>query len=249
MVLQPVTNGFACVAFFLLYLAYRYSYLYVFDCKPIKETAGQFFVKAIHFTFISAYVSIFIVALMYFFKTGDNAWFAAMGVLTIVLGLLVAAYHIYMYVWYEREMQMIPELLASKMNELSTIPLNDGAGALALPEKDEYYANAEQEKQLIPQGPRPLGPESKALALQMEDPGLEEEKQQMREIETMNAFFNPARLKDQMILWYPNDNYGIGRSQMLADYNAGYQSSVDNAFINEKYKIDENADVPPGEKK
>ena len=98
-------------------------------------------------------------------------------------------------------------------------------------------------------GPRPLGPESNALALQMEDPGLKEEKQQMREIETMNAFFNPARLKDQMILWYPNDNYGIGRSQMLADYNAGYQSSVDNAFINEKYKIDENADVPPGEKK
>ena len=249
MVLQPVTNGFACVAFFLLYLAYRYSYLYVFDCKPIKETAGQFFVKAIHFTFISAYVSIFVVALMYLFKTGDNASFAAMGVLTIVLGLLVAAYHIYMYVWYEREMQKIPELVASKTNELSSNPLNDGAGALVLPEKDEYYANAEQEKQLIPQGPRPLGPESKALALQMEDPGLEEEKQQMREIETMNAFFNPARLKDQMILWYPNDNYGIGRSQMLADYNAGYQSSVNNAFINEKYKIDENADVPPGEKK
>ena len=249
MMLQPVINGFASVTFFLLYLAYRYLFLYVYDCKPVKETGGQFFVKAIHYTFVAAYVSLIVVALMYFFNCDDTPWFAAMGVLTIVLGLLVAAYHIYMYVWYEREMQMIPELLASKMNELSTIPLNDGAGALALPEKDEYYANAEQEKQLIPQGPRPLGPESKALALQMEDPGLEEEKQQMREIETMNAFFNPARLKDQMILWYPNDNYGIGRSQMLADYNAGYQSSVDNAFINEKYKIDENADVPPGEKK
>jgi len=249
MMLQPVINGFASVTFFLLYLAYRYLFLYVYDCKPVKETAGQFFVKAIHYTFVAAYVSLIVVALMYFFNCDDTPWFAAMGVLTIVLGLLVAAYHIYMYVWYEREMQKIPELLASKTNELSSNPLNDGAGTLVLPEKDEYYANAEQEKQLIPQGPRPLGPESKALALQMEDPGLEEEKQQMREIETMNAFFNPARLKDQMILWYPNDNYGIGRSQMLADYSAGYQSSVDNAFINEKYKIDENADVPPGEKK
>ena len=50
-----------------------------------------------------------------------------------------------------------------------------------------------------------------------------------------------------LIQWYPNDNFGIGRSQMAADIDAGYQASVADAFINDKYKIDEKAEVPPGE--
>ena len=65
MMLQPVINGFASVAFFTYYLAHRYLFLYVFDVQPSTETAGAFFVKAIHYTFICAYLSCLLVALMY----------------------------------------------------------------------------------------------------------------------------------------------------------------------------------------
>ena len=63
----------------------------------------------------------------------------------------------------------------------------------------------------------------------------------------MNAFYHPSRTSMQQIMWYPNDNYGIGRSQALADQKAGYESTTEHAFLNEKSKIDEDANAPPGQ--
>ena len=250
MMLQPVINGFASVAFFTYYLAHRYLFLYVFDVQPSTETAGAFFVKAIHFTFICTYLSCLLVALMYLFNSKNNQSFIAMGVLTILLGVIVAVYHYYMTAWYKKEMAQIPDLLAQKEQDMSVVPFSDGkdgAMPVLLPDKNEYYSDAQPFSQDHGIAMKAMGSAPGAQTIQMEDPEEEQEKEQLREINTMNAFFNPARLKDQMIQWYPNDNFGIGRSQMAADIDAGYQASVADAFINDKYKIDEKAEVPPGE--
>lgn len=269
MMIQPVMSGFASVTFFTYYLVHRYMFLYVFDVKPATETAGEYFLHAIHYTLIATYLSALLVALMFLFNSGNTTWFVAMGVLTIVLGFLVGGYHIYMYIWYKREMAQIPDILARKEQEEGALTMTganaySGAGGApgaaatggaALPEKDAYYVDPEQQQQqqLMLNGgaPQPLSAGVRTgagEAIQIDDPADVQEKEKLREIQTMNAFFNPARLENQKVLWYPNDNYGIGRSQVAADYNAGYLSSVDEAFLNDKYKIDEDAKIPPGEK-
>lgn len=239
MILAPIMNGFASVTFFTLYLAYRYLFLYVFDCKPVNETAGLFFKKAINHTFVGLYVSLFVAALMYLFNSGANKNFIAFGVLTFVLFGLVVAYQVYLGMIWKRSMDEIPALLSQHAPMQQAV--TDAPNAPPLPEKDAYYADA-QSGPMVPQ--KSAAP---AHVLQVEDPQVTKEKEEMEEIKTMNAFYHPSRTSTQQIMWYPNDNFGIGRSQVLADQKAGYEATTSHAFLNEKYKIDEDANAPPGE--
>ncbi|CCV00554.1 unnamed protein product [Malassezia sympodialis ATCC 42132] len=242
MILAPIMNGFAAVTFFTLYLAYRYLFLYVFDCKPVNETAGLFFKKAINQTFVGLYVSLFVAALMYLFNSGANQNFIAMGVLTLVLLVLVIAYQVYLGMLWNKSMEEIPSILAQQGQQAPTQQaVTDAPDAPpALPEKDAYYADAQQ-------GAMVMQPSAPAHVLQVEPPQVSKEKDETEEIKTMNAFYHPSRTSMQQIMWYPNDNYGIGRSQALADQKAGYESTTEHAFLNEKSKIDEDANAPPGQ--
>ncbi|WFD18175.1 hypothetical protein MCAP1_000383 [Malassezia caprae] len=239
MILAPVMNGFASVTFFTLYLAYRYLFLYVFDCKPVNETAGLFFKKAINQTFVGLYVSLFVAALMYLFNSGANKNFIAMGVLTLVLLVLVIAYQVYLGFLWNKSMKEIPSILSQQAPMQQAVTDAPNAPP-ALPEKDAYYANAQQGA-LVQQQSAP------AHVLQVEDVQASKEKDQAEEIKVMNAFYHPSRTSTQQTMWYPNDNFGIGRSQALADQKAGYESTTEHAFLNEKYKIEEDAVSPPGE--
>ncbi|KAL4400225.1 phosphate metabolism protein 7 [Malassezia pachydermatis] len=234
MVLAPVMNGFASVTFFTYYLAYRYMFMYVYDCKPQNETAGLFFPRAISFTFVGIYVSTFVVALMYFFNSGANTAFVAMGVLTILLLVLIVGYHYFLMDSYGKLITALPLML----DQQAEMQHGGDVAPPALPEKDQYYAAADGT--MVPA-------RSQNHVLQMEDPSVDLEKKQIEEAKTINAFYHPSRLSEQMVLWYPNDNYGIGRSQVAADHGLGFESTTDKAFVNEKYKIDENAEVAPGE--
>ncbi|WFD25408.1 hypothetical protein MNAN1_000370 [Malassezia nana] len=240
MVLSPIMNGFASVTFFTCYLAYRYLFLYVFDCKPVNETGGLFFKKAIGQTFVGLYVSLVVVALMYLFNSGQNKNFIAMGVLTFVLLGLVVAYQVYLGYLWKKSMEEIPEILAQQAPEKEAVTNNVNAPP-SLPEKDVYYAKPQQGALVQRQNAAP------AHVLQVDDIQASMNEKELEEIKTMNAFYHPSRTSTQHIMWYPNDKFGIGRSQALADQKAGYESTTSHAFLNEKNKIDEDASAPPGE--
>lgn len=55
-VLQPIMNGLAFALFFLMYMLYKYLFLYQFDQPEAAETGGLFFPKAITQIFIGLYV-------------------------------------------------------------------------------------------------------------------------------------------------------------------------------------------------
>ena len=331
MVLQPIMNGFAAAAFFTYYLSNRYLFLYVYNCKPQTETVGMFFLKAISYTFVGAYVGTLVIALMYFFNSGSNNSFVAMGVLTIVLLALVAVYHYFLLDSLKKIDHALPARIMGHNNgepvRVGILGLGDpafrrdvttpeGSGALpmetsilgkiltgpnpdimsnfrkkphteeplavagstdktvdqtvgqtedpystpmeydsstgqlvsgpsALPEKDAYYANT-------------LGAENVPMknmaqgygetAVQMEDPAaLEAKAQAERQQQTDSAFYNPARKSVPLTLWYPDDNFGIGRAEAVADQSAGFQATTEHAWLNAKGKVEEDAYVPPGE--
>ncbi|WFD29487.1 hypothetical protein MSPP1_000496 [Malassezia sp. CBS 17886] len=237
MILAPIMNGFASVTFFFYYLAFRYLFIYVYDVKPQQETAGMFFPKAINFTFCGLYLSTFIVALMYFFNAGSNSSFVAFGVLTILLLILTAAYHYFLADSYGGLLNTLPlDLALTETQSEKTAPSSAAAQPRtpALPEKDAYYMDAQ-------------GTMAASHVVQVDHPDEIAYKEREEHEKLMNAFYNPSRKTKQLVLWYPNDQYGIGRAEVASDYSAGYQATVTHAGLNEKGKVVEDASIPPGE--
>lgn len=250
MVLAPVMNGFASVTFITTYIASRYLLLYVFETKRQDETAGLFFPIAINFTFVGLYVSTAVVALMYLFSSGTHpSTFVPMGVLTFVLLALMIGYHVFLRDMYGNLINSYPLMLDEQagpngVNGQALPGTNDATGQVAsnLPEKEAYYTQPQQQVQPYNQAVQPVN-----HVLQIDDPSIDQEKKQLEEAKTINAFYHPSRTSEMMTLWYPGDSYGIGRSQVVADYQSGFESTTQNAFLNDKYKVDENAHLPPGE--
>ncbi|WFD37133.1 uncharacterized protein MJAP1_000075 [Malassezia japonica] len=239
MILAPVMNGFAALGMFCLYMAYRYQFLYVYDFKPQNETGGLYFPKAISFTFAGIYLGTLLVAAMYLFNTGSNPTaFIPFGVLTVLLLVIIFAYHYFLMNSYGPLLNSLPLDLslknsteqASNVQALQAQPQQP-----ALPEKDAYYVN----------NSAPAIPSSHVV--QMEDPHQTAIKSKSEHDSKMNAFYHPARTSKQLVLWYPNDNFGIGRSNVAADYNAGYEATTEQAWITEKGKVDEDSEFAPGE--
>ncbi|WFD33551.1 hypothetical protein MCUN1_000364 [Malassezia cuniculi] len=273
MVLAPIINGWATVTIFAFYMLYRYMFLYVFDCKPANETAGMFFPKAVNFTLAGLYLAEFVVALMYFFNTGSNKTFVAYGVLTIVLIVLVIAFHVYLRIAFYSKLNK----LAISDTPSASKPEANGAYGSGL---DQAYPQ-QQQQVAYSQKPGYIKPEhaaqsDKNAVIASSQPGAYyvnrngqvvptqtslniEEKPHVPlkgasaaagasdEDSAENLFKHPARKSGQMTLWYPNDKLGIGRSQTAADDKAGLSSTVEHATITEKGAIEENATSPPGE--
>ena len=270
MILGPVVNGFAAVTMFLLYLAYRYQFLFVFDCKPQYETAGLFFPKAIDWTFGGLYLGTLIVALMYFFNTGSNKNYIAFGVLTIVLVAIIVAYHLFLKFVYGPKIRapqldvtndgekMDPNAMAMQplppkqplqpepyqqqpYQQQPLQPSQPYQQQTLLPEKDAYYANGQGSA--MP--PAQMGGQSHVV--QMEDPHQAAMRSRAEHDEKLNSFHHPARTSKQLVLWYPNDRWGIGRSEAAQDYQAGYEATTEHASLNEKGKVVEDSMYAPGE--
>lgn len=241
MILSPVVNGFAAVAVFLLYLAYRYQFLYVYDCKPQNETAGLFFPKAINCTFAGLYLGTLLVAAMYLFNTGANQSYIAFGVLTVLLLVIIAFYHYFLANSYGPLNQCLPldlALQSRKEDEKSGqgMPMQMSQQQTgALPEKDAYYIN--DQGSVVPS----------SHIVQMEDPHQSAIRSRAEQEEKLNAFYHPSRTSKQLVHWYPDDKMGIGRAEVAQDHGAGYNATTENAWIKEKGKVDEDAETAPGE--
>ncbi|WFD00643.1 hypothetical protein MYAM1_003394 [Malassezia yamatoensis] len=263
MILAPVVNGFAAVSIFLLYLAYRYLFLFVYDCKPQTETAGLFFPRAINWTFAGLYLGTLLVALTYFFNSGANTSYIAFGVLTIVLLAVILAYHLFLMNSYGPLLQSVPldltmqyqgdaqnekssynnsnQLVSGNSYESRPEPLQQQQpNSTLLPEKDAYYINDVGSNSY-----------SHSHVVQMNDSYSQQANskrgQQSSNDEHLNAFYNPARTSKQLTLWYPNDRLGIGRSEVAQDQRAGYSSTTQHAGLTEKGSVEEDATFAPGE--
>ncbi|WFC96732.1 hypothetical protein MBRA1_003394 [Malassezia brasiliensis] len=239
MLLAPIVNGFAAVAMCLLYLAYRYLFLYVYDCKPENETAGLFFPTAINFTFAGLYLGTLLVATMYLFNVGANTSYIAFGVLTVLLLVLIMAYHYFLVNSYGPLLQSVPlDLTMRYGQDAASAPHAAEQVSPLLPEKDAYYVNG-------PSAVQPMPPASHVL--QMEDAHQVAVRARAEQDARLSAFYNPARTSKQLVLWYPDDANGIGRSQVALDQQAGYAATTEHAGLNEKGKVVEDAHVPPGQ--
>ena len=207
---------------------------------------------------------------MYFFNTGSNKNYIAFGVLTIVLVAIIVAYHLFLKFVYGPKIRapqldvtndgekMDPNAMAMQplppkqplqpepyqqqpYQQQPLQPSQPYQQQTLLPEKDAYYANGQGSA--MP--PAQMGGQSHVV--QMEDPHQAAMRSRAEHDEKLNSFHHPARTSKQLVLWYPNDRWGIGRSEAAQDYQAGYEATTEHASLNEKGKVVEDSMYAPGE--
>jgi hypothetical protein len=72
-VISPMINGFAFATFFLLYMLYKYLFIWVNDHPPSSDTGGLFFPKAIQHVFVGLYVQHIFLCALFFLGTSKKA--------------------------------------------------------------------------------------------------------------------------------------------------------------------------------
>lgn len=86
-VISPIINGLAFALFFLLFMLYKYLFLYVYDQPASGDTGGLFFPKAITHVFVGLYVEQICLAALFFLAQKPDKTPSAIpeGALMIVL--------------------------------------------------------------------------------------------------------------------------------------------------------------------
>lgn len=114
-VLSPIINGLATVAFFLLFLAWKFLLTQVFDQPDESETGGQYFYLALSNIFIGLYIEQIALACLFFLNTPNAPKTSlAGGILMIVLFVVTALYQVLIHRSFHPISEYLPMSLATK---------------------------------------------------------------------------------------------------------------------------------------
>jgi calcium permeable stress-gated cation channel len=69
MIISPVINGIAFLAFFLFYMVWKYLFLWQLDQPASGDTGGLFFPKAIQHVFVGLYIQQICLAALFFLSS------------------------------------------------------------------------------------------------------------------------------------------------------------------------------------
>jgi hypothetical protein len=245
-VISPLVLGFASIALYLLYLAYRYNLLFVFDATI--DTKGLVYPRALQQTTTGAYIGM--ICLIGLF--GVNK---AVGPLILMVAflILVVLFHVTLNSAISPLIKYLPKSL--QVEEESLMALEDGQqnvkdGPFASTGDDVTGAGKESPhathkkpnpivKWLKPHvytdyhTLRRLAPRD--LAEIVYDPATER-----------NAYYHPAISSPTPLLWIPRDSMGISRQECRHSSKV-IPMTDDGASLNEKNKIvwDQESGRPP----
>ncbi|KAJ7590920.1 hypothetical protein C8J56DRAFT_546760 [Mycena floridula] len=227
-IISPVINGIACVTFVLLFLLYKYLFLWVMDQSPVTDTGGMFFPRAIQHIFVGLYVQQVVLCALFFLARNGSGKPSAVpeGALMVVLIIFTAAFQMIMSNSYDPLMHALPLTLADKMHVTEEVPVVDPVGA---------PSNAHGED-------LELAPVNSGTRLQ----GMEAE--HLKEEREGSGFAHPAIVANsQRTVWIPTDKLGWAAEEEQATREAGVHVVTGHgATLNDKgtVEVDEGPGIP-----
>lgn len=256
MLISPIINGFACFTFYLFYQAWKYAFTWQLDQSPASETGGLFFPKAVQHIFVGMYVQqVCLAALFFLARDGNNRPSAIpMGVLMILLIFLTV-----------RGVATAPVLDRSLryLQVCFNILIADSYGPLesALPlslAEKTYDANRndEDEENVAPEQSTKSGQDAASVehggikpapvdAKPKDEEAEEDEELHDFNIEGPKDFDHPASVAEQRAIWIPNDELGLGRTEVEDMQRRGIEGSLEKAEMDGEGKI-KITGPPPG---
>lgn len=267
MLISPIINGLAFVAFGLFYMVWKYLFLWQLDQPASGDTGGLFFPKAIQHTFVGLYIQQICLAALFFLAPGGKIE----GGLTIALIIITAFFHTILNNSYGPLIHSLPLTLAHKSYGMPHNGENDeeiggddgddfGGDEEASPVKE---SNGQQTiavtagKRLarpeddITSG-KPLPPSSSVLAEVQHNQGPGPSADYGASVpvegkrnEGPTDFNHPASVEPQRIVWLPQDPLGLGDIEARELNAKGVEASTENATMDPKGTVDIHGH-PPG---
>ncbi|CAO1626253.1 unnamed protein product [Sympodiomycopsis kandeliae] len=270
MILAPLINGFAFVAFVLFFFLYKYTATYVWDIKPENETAGLFFVKALNASLAGLYVSQLILTVLFFTAQYTNAAGQRTqssipeGVFMVILMVLTVAFHVILF----DSVGDLPTALPLTIVE----PAHGSNGS----DNGTMYNNgnmsAHEKQKLLGGGHSPDGNHTAApLSTSVDAHGKSSQNDpyaagvgaggarsagQVTAATAGNGnsgetdqdtFLHPALRDPQRTLWFARDKLGFSAEAVARAREHRLDATDEGADFNEKNKIQTDVYVPPGE--
>jgi hypothetical protein len=251
MMISPIINGIACIAFFFSFFVWKYLFLWQLDQPASGDTGGLFFPKAIQHIFVGLYIQQVCLAALFFLAPSGKV----MGILTVVLICLTALYHMIINNSYDPLLHSLPLTLAPRSYGMK------GEAQLHedLPgEDDDDFGGTEESSHQDGGKDKPknddenLLPPRTAEGIIQSNQGPEPSREYGASVpvegkrnEGPTDFNHPASVEPQRIIWIPNDPLGLGEIEAGALNAVGVESSTEHATMNNKGHVDIDG-VPPG---
>jgi hypothetical protein len=247
-IISPLVLGFATVGMGLLYVAYRYNMLYVYNTK--MDSKGAFYAKALEQLMVGVYLAQF--CLLGLFGIGIGSKLSAIGP-TVILVVLIAttiAFHVIVKMKLKPAITHLPleddstsaqeSPRSSETSLVSNLPSShnskqDRIGPLThsldAQDKEPFY------KKIFTPRQSTMAQISASLAPHFRHPAPAYTEQ-----EVLEAYLHPALCQQEPVVWLARDNAGISMTECgeLAEKVGKYGVEVtDNgAVMSEKGKVE-----------
>lgn len=218
-IIAPLVLGFATIGLYLIYLAYRYNLLYVFNANI--DTQGLVYPRALQQTTTGVYLAIICLIGLFAIKTAIGPL-----ILMIVYLIFIVLFHFSLNSAIDPLLMYLPKSLQAE--EESLLALEDGnTNGVSAADKKGLQATATDNSTDTDGKDLPEAPHKKPnFITKFLSPHVYTDYQTLRrlvprgfaEIEytpevERDAFYNPAVSSATPILWIPRDEMGVSRQE------------------------------------
>ena len=244
--------GFACIGFYLIYIAYRYNLLFVHNATI--DTKGLVYPKALQQTMVGIYLAeVCLIGLFGIKGAGGPV------VLEVLLLIGTVLFHSMLNSSLAPMMMFLPKSLAAEEEALLALEGNTTVNA-SFAEKGEHQARSETDGTVLhPDKETALDPKKKPSMLSgFLRPDLFSDYHTLRrlvpkdfshiqyapEVER-DAYFDPAIASQIPLLWIPRDPLGVSRQEVVHSSKV-IPMTDEGAVLSSKGKIEmDQTTLPP----
>lgn len=255
-IIAPLVLGFATIGMYLIYLAYRYNLLFVFNCDI--DTKGLVYPRALQQTTTGIYLSLICLIGLFGIKTAIGPL-----VLTVVFLIFIALFHISLNSAVDPLLKYLPKSM--EVEEESLLALEDGNpdSAHLANEKGTHVAAQQtitSNSETSNGRDLPAPPQKKPNFLtKWLFPHKYTDYHTLRRlvprgfaeivydpITERDAYYHPAISSQTPVLWIPRDEMGVSRQECKHSSKI-IPMTDEGAHFNEKNKLiwDQESGRPP----
>ncbi|KAI9784856.1 MAG: hypothetical protein M1816_000701 [Peltula sp. TS41687] len=253
--IAPLVLGFATVGLYLLYLAYRYNLLFVFNANI--DTKGVVYPQALRQTLVGVYLAEFCLIGLFSIK-------AAVGPIIIEVAALIftVLYHIWLHIAIGPLLSYLPKTLAAEEESLMAVENGHGP-ASDYDEKDGINSRngkaSDKAMRVLSDGPNSPAPHKKPnFLVKWLRPDKYCDYNTLRRLvprgyadlihysadKERDAYYHPAIASETPTLWIPKDEGGVSR-QEVRQTSGVIPITDEGAHLDEKNKIVTNQEEKP----
>lgn len=253
--IAPLVLGFAAIGLYLIYLAYRYNILFVFDANI--DTKGLVYPLALQQTLVGIYLAEVCLIGLFSIKAAPGPI-----IIEVVALIVTVLYHIWLHIAIGPLLRYLPKTLASEEESLMAVE-NGHSSAAEYDEEDGLNRRngkaSNKAMRVLSESPSSPAPHKKPNFLskwlrpdkycdyytlrRLVPRGYAELITYPHEKER-NAYYHPAIASETPLLWIPRDQGGVSR-QEVRQTSRVIPITDEGAYLDEKNKIITNQEEKP----